>query len=113
VSVQWTLGKGELFAECYSGALGTGFVAVTNRRGSDFVPDKKYSTKKSLPMYSSSSFLCRVSIPGFAEYFRHSTKKRFLVVYIFNSDISVEYELVKLGQVKTTLGSLAKLTIAY
>jgi hypothetical protein len=68
---------------------------------------------KPLSTYSSSSFLCQVSIPGFAECFRHSVKKRFPVVYIFNSDISVEYKLVKLGQVKTTLGSLAKLTIAY
>jgi hypothetical protein len=78
------------FAECqYSGhsakseslpsvtlwALGTGSVAVTWRRDCDFslpstrwhsanlcrVPDKKYSANKPLPMYSSSSFLCRVS----------------------------------------------------
>jgi hypothetical protein len=43
--------------------LGKGSVTVTWRRNGDFfyrVPDKKYSAKRLLPMYSSPSILCQV-----------------------------------------------------
>jgi hypothetical protein len=52
------------------------------------VPDRKYSTKKPLPMYSSPNFLAECHtrkafaecFPRFTECFRYSTKKLFPVV---------------------------------
>jgi hypothetical protein len=48
------------------------------------VPAKKYSIKKSLPMYSSSSLLCAECFSGFAECFRHSTKQLCPIVFVGN-----------------------------
>jgi hypothetical protein len=77
-------------------ALVTVSVAVTWRCDDDFfcrVPDKKYTAKKPLPMYSSprlrvssvtisKAFNERFSV--FAECFRHSTKKLFsVVIYVY------------------------------
>jgi hypothetical protein len=81
-----TLGKGIRFAEGHliqsAKALSPLLVAVTVTFLCR-VPDKKYSVKKLLPMYSLSSFLCKAFVecfPGFAECFRHSANKLFPVV---------------------------------
>jgi hypothetical protein len=69
-----TLGKGNFFAECHLehstkalspllSAATTAFlcrVPTGTRQSLCQVPDKKYSAKKPLPMYYSSSSLCRV-----------------------------------------------------
>jgi hypothetical protein len=50
------------------------------------VPDKKYSAKKSLSMYNSLSFICRMShsaklsFLGFGECFRHSANRLIPIV---------------------------------
>jgi hypothetical protein len=67
------------------------------------VPDKKYSTKKSLSMYSSSRLLYRESIgkafiecfPGFIECLKHSGKKLCPVVY-FGKHVAFDMIVKKL-----------------
>jgi hypothetical protein len=90
--VHKALGKGA-FAECHSGtqqSLCHRHLAPWRRLFFCRVPDKKYSTKKSLPICSSPRLLCRVShsskdfvgcFPGFAKWFRHSTKQLCPVVF--------------------------------
>jgi hypothetical protein len=94
--VQHTIGKEGAFDECQGrhsakilspslGVVMETFICRVPCR----VPDKKYSTKKSLSIYSSSRLLYRESIskafiecfPGFIECLKHSRKKMCLIVY--------------------------------
>jgi hypothetical protein len=104
--LEQTLGKISLFAECQrrhsakdlSPSLGAVTVTFLCR-----VPDKKYSAKRLLPMYSSPSVLCREAFAeckiSFTECLRHSAKELCPVVntaaiyfsykvYIFTVELS-------------------------